>query len=167
MKTWCNLSTREYFDYIRFLFSLNDNYSAWWLSEPHALCSLSEGLGPHEPLSEPRLEGLLLVLWKVPLLQQLVQRLRLWSLFPLKQSLWGKRRRSWSVSFKASAPSYLIMTPLFTLDKMLKTAGTLQEHADLHESWCVGLRLHWAFITRLHSSGLCSECLETPTLDPY
>lgn len=39
--------------------------------------------------------------------------------------------------------------------------------AYLHESWCVGLRFYWTIITRLHSSGLCSEGLKTPTLQQH
>lgn len=61
------------------------------LSGPHALCSLSQSLRPHEPLSETRLESLLLVFWKVFLLYHLVQRLRLDSFFFQEQSLRGKK----------------------------------------------------------------------------
>lgn len=43
------------------------------VSEPRALCSLSEGLGSHESLSETCLESLLLVFWKVFVFRQLVQ----------------------------------------------------------------------------------------------
>lgn len=61
------------------------------LSGPHALCSLSQSLRPHEPLSETRLESLLLIFWKVFLLYHLVQRLRLDSFFFQEQSLRGEK----------------------------------------------------------------------------
>lgn len=63
------------------------------VSETRALCFLSKGLGSHEPLSETRLESLLLVFWKVSAFCQLVQRLHFRSLFPQEQSLWLKQRK--------------------------------------------------------------------------
>lgn len=62
------------------------------VGEAHALGSLGESLGPHEPLSETRLKSFLLVFGEVFLFHHLVQRLHLWSLFPLQQPLPGKRR---------------------------------------------------------------------------
>lgn len=57
------------------------------MSELHALCFLSVGLRPHEALGETCLEGLLLIFWKVLLLNHLLHRVNFWLFILHEQTL--------------------------------------------------------------------------------